>query len=129
MDPEIPESLLLDEVRLRQILFNLIGNAVKFTERGYIKLSAKKIYTLKDKSSLDFIIAVQDSGIGIAKKSLTKIFSAFKQQDSRSTKKYGGTGIGLAIVQKIVESYGGGIRVYYDGGACFDFTIKDKTPT
>ncbi|MCP4344836.1 MAG: response regulator [Desulfobacterales bacterium] len=112
IDQEIPDSLLLDEVRLRQILFNLFGNAVKFTEKGYIKLCAEKIYTHQDdKSTLDLIIAVEDTGIGIPPESADKIFDAFKQQDGQSTKEFGGTGLGLAITKRLVEMMGGEISV------------------
>jgi len=106
---EIPNSLLLDEIRLRQVLFNLIGNAVKFTESGFIKLSVDKNYTDEIKSKLDLIISVEDSGIGIASDAHESIFEAFKQQDNQSIKKYGGTGLGLAITKRLVDMMGGEI--------------------
>jgi len=108
---DIPTSLLLDEVRLRQIMFNLVGNAVKFTEKGHIRLCAHKYYRKMDKSSVDLIMAVEDTGIGIPPESQKKIFEAFKQQDSQSTKKYGGTGLGLAITRRLVEMMKGKISV------------------
>lgn len=108
---DIPPSLLLDEVRLRQILFNLVGNAVKFTERGYVKLSASKKVDPQNKSIIDLIIAAEDTGIGIDPQSLETIFEAFKQQEGQSTKRYGGTGLGLAISKRLVEMMGGAISV------------------
>ncbi len=128
IDPGIPNSLLLDEVRLRQILFNLFGNAVKFTEKGYIKLCAEKIYTQKnDKSTLDLIIAIEDTGIGIPPESAGKIFDAFKQQDGQSTKQFGGTGLGLAITKRLVEMMGGEISVKseVDKGSRFEIVFHN----
>ncbi len=124
--PDIPDSLLLDEVRLRQILFNLIGNAVKFTEKGYIKLSAEKIYTEEDKSSLDLIIKVEDTGIGVPPEAQEKIFELFSQQDSKTVKKYGGTGLGLAISRRLVEMMGGTIVLHSEEniGSSFDICLR-----
>jgi len=124
--PDIPEALLLDEVRLRQILFNLIGNAVKFTNKGYIKLSAQKNYTEKDRSHLDLIIAVEDSGIGISPESQEIIFDAFRQQDGQSTKKFGGTGLGLSITKRLVEMMGGEIFIesQVDKGTVFRIVFQ-----
>ncbi len=127
IDSDIPESILLDEARLRQILFNLIGNAIKYTEEGFIKLSSKKIYTLDDKSTLDFIISVEDSGIGIPPESQKKIFESFKQQEGQSVKKYGGTGLGLTISKRLVEMMGGEINVRskVNEGSIFEIVLKD----
>jgi signal transduction histidine kinase len=108
---DIPASLLLDEVRLRQILFNLVGNAVKFTEKGYIKLVARRIIHEYDENNIDLLIAVEDTGIGINPESFETIFEAFKQQEGQSTKKYGGTGLGLAISKRLIEMMNGKISV------------------
>ncbi len=120
---DIPQSLLLDEVRLRQILFNLFGNAVKFTKEGHIRLCAKKIYIEEDRSSVDLIMGIEDTGIGIAPDSLESIFSAFKQQESQSTKCYGGTGLGLAITRRLVEMMAGEITVKSEIGKGSVFEI------
>ncbi|MDM8526202.1 ATP-binding protein [Desulfococcaceae bacterium HSG8] len=120
---DIPRSLLLDEVRLRQILFNLVGNAVKFTDKGHIKLCAEKIYVKDDRSRVDLIMKVEDSGIGIARKSKENIFDAFKQQDSQNTRKYGGTGLGLAITKRLVEMMQGTISVEGKTGKGSIFSI------
>ncbi|MGA1791920.1 MAG: ATP-binding protein [bacterium] len=123
--PEIPKSLLLDEVRLRQVLFNLVGNAVKFTKKGHVKLSAGPIFN-NDNGTIDLIICVQDTGVGIAPESQDRIFEAFKQQDGQSTKKYGGTGLGLAISKRLVEMMGGEISVKStpQKGSAFEIILK-----
>jgi signal transduction histidine kinase/ActR/RegA family two-component response regulator len=108
---DIPESLILDELRLRQILFNLIDNAIKFTEKGYIKVSAEKKDIKNDEHHLNLIIALEDTGIGIPPESRDEIFEAFKQGYGQSTKRYGGTGLGLAITKRLVEIMGGYISV------------------
>ncbi len=120
---DIPESLLLDEVRLRQIIFNLIGNAVKFTDTGYIKLAVENICNKNDRSSLDLVIAVEDTGIGIPEDSKEKIFEAFKQKDGQNTKQYGGTGLGLTITKRLVEMMGGEISVQSEPGKGSRFEI------
>jgi len=124
---DIPQSLLLDEVRLRQILFNLFGNAVKFTYEGHIGLCAKKIYQHEDRSSLDLVIAVEDTGIGINPDSTEKIFEAFKQQDSQTTRQFGGTGLGLAITKRLVEMMRGKISVKSEvgKGSTFEIVLHD----
>ena len=103
---EIPESLSLigDETRLQQILLNLTGNAVKFTEKGKIHISAR----LLENETAE--IAVSDTGIGIAEDKLEEIFKSFEQADASVSREYGGTGIGLAITKKLVELHGGKIR-------------------
>jgi len=122
---DIPESLLLDDVRLRQILFNLVGNAVKFTEKGQIKLSARKAADQDKEGMIDLIIAVEDTGIGIDPQSQEKIFEAFRQQDGQSTKRYGGTGLGLTISKRLVEMMGGTITVKskVNKGTTFEITL------
>ncbi len=108
IDESLPPALFLDETRLRQVLLNLIGNAVKFTESGHIKLCAnQKTYP----NHIDLIIAVEDSGIGIPADQQTLIFESFRQQDGQSTRKYGGTGLGLAISKRLVEMMNGQISV------------------
>ncbi len=109
LDPHLPSHVFLDEVRLRQVLFNLVGNAIKFTQKGSIKL---KFYFLeKYNDFIDMKITVEDTGIGIPKGQQSEIFKAFKQQAGQSTRKYGGTGLGLTISKKLIESMGGSIFV------------------
>jgi PAS domain S-box-containing protein len=125
-DPDLPESLLLDEIRLRQILLNLVGNAVKFTERGYIRLSVHTKYTKEDHSWLDLIFSVQDTGIGIPEEQRERIFDAFKQRTGQDAAKYGGTGLGLAITKRLVEMMGGEISVESASGRGCTFFIRLK---
>jgi PAS domain S-box-containing protein len=123
IDENLPLALYLDETRLRQVLLNLIGNAIKFTDNGYIKLCANKIYTGDDHSKVDLIIAVEDSGIGVPVDQQTLIFESFKQQDGQSTRKYGGTGLGLAITKRLVEMMNGHIFVESNSGKGSRFEI------
>jgi PAS domain S-box-containing protein len=127
IDDSLPTSLCLDETRLRQVLLNLIGNAVKFTESGYIKLCAHQIDTENDHSKVDLLIAVVDSGIGIPLDQQNLIFESFKQQDGQSTRKYGGTGLGLAITKRLVEMMNGNISVDSEPGkgSCFEIALHE----
>ncbi len=124
-DEELSTALRLDETRLRQVLLNLVGNAIKFTEIGYVKLSAQKIYTQENK--INFIITVEDTGIGIPENQEKTIFESFKQQDGQSTRKYGGTGLGLAISKRLVEMMNGQILLKSNpaGGSVFEITLRD----
>ncbi len=127
IDKTLPPTLELDETRLRQVLLNLIGNAIKFTDQGHIKLSVQKCYKEKDTSKIDLIITVEDTGIGIPKEQQTKVFDAFQQQDGQSTRKYGGTGLGLAISKRLVEMMDGNIFVHsqVNQGSVFEITLRD----
>ena len=111
IDKNIPNYVILDGVRIRQILFNLIGNAIKFTEKGYIKLKVENVYKDNIKSKIDLIFSIEDTGIGIDKDNLKQIFNSFEQQKEQDTAKYGGTGLGLAICTKLVEMMNGKIEV------------------
>jgi len=123
IDDTLPPALFLDETRLRQVLLNLIGNAVKFTDSGYIKLCANKRYTEYDHSEVDLILAVEDSGIGIPADQQALIFESFRQQDGQSTRKYGGTGLGLAISKRLVEMMNGHISIKSSPGKGSRFEI------
>ncbi|MGD8676067.1 MAG: ATP-binding protein [Desulfobacterales bacterium] len=107
---DIPDCLILDEVRLKQILFNLVGNAVKFTEIGYVRIEVQKRDSVGG-DAIDLSITVEDTGIGIAAQYHADIFEAFKQKDGQSTKRFGGTGLGLSITKRLVEMMGGTITV------------------
>lgn len=111
IDPGMPEALVLDEIRLRQIILNLVGNAVKFTPAGGITLSASKRYVRPDRSAIEFVFSVADTGIGIAPDQQELIFEAFQQQTGQSHAQYGGTGLGLAICRRLVEAMGGQVAV------------------
>jgi PAS domain S-box-containing protein len=119
MDPALPPAIIGDPLRLRQILINLLNNAVKFTEEGEIEL---RIFRSGD-SQIGF--AVRDTGIGITPEQQEKLFQSFSQADSSTTRRFGGTGLGLAISRKLVEMMGGAIRVDSGQGvgSTFHFAI------
>jgi two-component system sensor histidine kinase EvgS len=124
IDPRIPESLLIDTTRLRQILFNLVGNAVKFTERGHIKVSARTCNEDEILSKLDLLIIVEDSGIGISEGQQQLIFHDFEQAHDHDQQKYGGTGLGLAISKRLAALMGGEISVSSELGKGTAMTVK-----
>jgi PAS domain S-box-containing protein len=108
---DMPAILMLDEVRIRQVLFNLIGNAVKFTDKGHVKLLLDTMINHKVTGKINIVISVEDTGIGIPTEEQETIFEAFKQQVGQDTKKYGGTGLGLTITKRLVEMMNGKIMV------------------
>jgi PAS domain S-box-containing protein len=108
-DQDIPTQLNTDPTRINQILLNLLGNAIKFTDRGQITYSAKLLGKQDDKARI--LIEVSDTGIGIDDKNIDLIFDSYKQAESDTTRKYGGTGLGLPIVKQLVELMGGHISV------------------
>ena len=124
VDENIPKSLLIDEVRVRQILLNLIGNSVKFTKSGHIKLEIKAFNIDEHLSKLDLEISVSDTGIGIEKSQLTRIFNAFEQTDGQDSKEYGGTGLGLAISKRLASMMDGEISAESQKNKGTTFTIK-----
>ncbi|MBU1343431.1 MAG: diguanylate cyclase [Proteobacteria bacterium] len=130
INPELPEYLMMDEVRLRQVLLNLVGNAIKFTDQGFVKLSIQQtpvVQTDDGHGMLDIQISVEDSGIGIPVGEHDCIFEAFTQQDGQNTKKFGGTGLGLAICKRLVEMLKGDISVVSDKnkGSCFKINFHN----
>lgn len=120
---DTPYSIILDPVRLRQILFNLIGNAIKFTKNGHVLLRISTVRQVENTVTLRFNI--EDTGIGIPKEKMSKLFKSFSQLDSSTTRKYGGTGLGLAICKKLVEMMGGtiGVKSQVGKGSVFWFEI------
>jgi len=121
IDDNIPKSLLLDGIRLRQILVNLVGNSIKFTEEGYIKISIHVFNVDEHLSKLDLEISVEDTGIGISQSQRENIFNSFEQQEGQDSRKYGGTGLGLSISKRLAEMMDGTITVQSveDHGATF----------
>ncbi|MGD9600860.1 MAG: response regulator [Gammaproteobacteria bacterium] len=119
--PDVPLCLVGDPARIRQIVLNLLGNAVKFTERGEIVLTAEMLPA--SDTNLVLRCSVQDTGIGIPSDKLEAIFGNFTQVDSSTTRKYGGTGLGLAICRRLVEMMGGRIWVDSDVGEGSRFTF------
>jgi signal transduction histidine kinase/CheY-like chemotaxis protein/HPt (histidine-containing phosphotransfer) domain-containing protein len=124
IDRDVPDLLAGDPVRLRQILVNLIGNAMKFTERGEVVVTVRRAG--QDADFTWFYCEVKDTGIGIAPEHLTTIFEQFSQADESMTRKFGGTGLGLAIVKQLVELMGGEVGVTSQPGlgSTFWFRIR-----
>jgi len=118
---DIPNNLLLDKSRLRQILFNLVGNAVKFTDSGSITLKANIVVSDTDKLNLE--ISVIDTGIGISEKEQSYIFESFQQREGQNYRKYGGTGLGLTISRRLTELMNGDISVKSKVGEGSVFTV------
>ena len=119
--PDVPSKILGDPLRIRQILSNLISNAVKFTEHGAVTLRTR---TLREDAGLRLEFAVEDSGTGIPPDKLVFIFDKFTQADGSISRKYGGTGLGLAITKKLVELHGGEIRVRSEVGQGTTFEVS-----
>lgn len=120
--PPVPDCLFGDPKRLRQVILNLVGNAIKFTERGVIRIDVKRKSVRDGRIRLHFVIA--DTGIGIPKEKQALIFDVFTQADSSTTREFGGTGLGLAISSQLVELMGGRIWVESEAGkgSAFHFT-------
>lgn len=121
----LPDLLIGDEIRIRQILFNLLSNALKYTEKGYVLLDVKG---KRDGDFVDLTISVTDSGIGIKKEDLPKLFTSFQHIDTRKTRNREGTGLGLAICKELLTFMGGSIEVEstYGVGSKFTFNISQK---
>jgi signal transduction histidine kinase/CheY-like chemotaxis protein/ligand-binding sensor domain-containing protein len=125
-DKDIPPVLLGDPVRLGQVLINIAGNAIKFTERGKVEIHCRLIR--KDDSSVTIEFEILDTGIGIPEDKIEKVFESFSQASSDTTRKYGGTGLGLSISRELVHMMGGNIKVRsaIGEGTVFSFVINFK---
>jgi signal transduction histidine kinase/CheY-like chemotaxis protein len=125
-DPAFPYQLLGDPVRIRQILINLLGNAIKFTSEGEIIVSLKKgqVISKDNKTYQSFSILVKDTGIGIPEEKLDTIFESFSQADSSTTRKFGGTGLGLTIAKNLAEMMDGLLYVTSAPGKGSTFTLQ-----
>jgi signal transduction histidine kinase/CheY-like chemotaxis protein/HPt (histidine-containing phosphotransfer) domain-containing protein len=122
IDPAVPACLVGDQGRLRQVLTNLVGNAIKFCQQGRVSVEIGLVS--QDGEDVVLHVQVTDTGIGIAQDACQRIFNQFEQADGSTTRKYGGTGLGLAICKKLVELMGGNIWVVSQlgVGSCFQFT-------
>ena len=119
---DFPEVIELDEVRVKQVLFNLVGNAVKFTQEGYIAI--RMDFYPKGENTGELVMQVKDTGKGIPPDQQENIFEPFYQQDGQSTRQYGGTGLGLAITRRLVERMKGRIEVESTPGKGSTFTVR-----
>jgi len=124
----VPKELFGDGLRLGQVLNNLVSNAVKFTDIGYVSIDVNKHGQFGD--DVELFIMVRDTGIGIPPEQMDKLFKSFSQVDGSSTRKYGGTGLGLMIARELVGLMGGGIQVESspDKGSSFSFNVRMKIP-
>jgi len=120
--PQCPPFVTSDEVRLRQILANLVGNAVKFTERGQVELHVELLETVAEVARVRFV--VEDTGIGIPPELQAEIFREFTQVEATSTRRFGGTGLGLAVCQRLVDLLGGVITVESNPGHGSRFVVE-----
>ena len=122
----VPNMIISDPTRLRQILFNLTSNAIKFTDSGEVLISVK--LESKDNDNITILFEVSDTGIGIPENAQAKIFEIFKQEDGSTTRKFGGTGLGLSISKKLTNRMGGDLKVRSSlgTGSTFHFTITSK---
>ena len=123
VDPDIPHAFIGDAARLRQILINLVGNAVKFTDEGEVCLEVKAVRLEADIYQMEFLVS--DSGVGISPEALALLFRPFQQVDSSATRRYGGTGLGLAISKRLAELMGGSLSVssIVSVGSSFRFVV------
>ncbi|HGF7191156.1 TPA: two-component sensor histidine kinase BarA [Vibrio cholerae] len=127
IDPKIPRGVVGDPLRIQQVLTNLVGNSIKFTERGNIDVSVE-MRTLRD-DAIDLQFMVRDTGIGISERQQAQLFQAFSQADASISRRYGGTGLGLVITQKLVSHMGGEISLTsrLHQGSTFWFTLRLHT--
>lgn len=124
IDNELPKSLILDETRLRQVFINLIGNALKFTNEGYIKIGATfSLSNIETASKINLTLKIEDTGIGIPEDQTEKIFNTFEQVSGQKNRDYGGTGLGLAITKNIIKLMNGKINVESEIGKGTTFII------
>lgn len=126
ISPELPDIVIGDPIRIRQVLINLVGNAIKFTEKGYVAIELNLHKTLKNHIIIEFVIA--DTGIGIEKDKVELLFESFSQADTSTTRKHGGSGLGLTISKKLVNMMGGDIFVDTEigKGSKFSFNLNLK---
>ncbi|TNF41503.1 MAG: PAS domain S-box protein [Cytophagales bacterium] len=123
VDESIPQVIYGDALRLGQVMNNLVSNAIKFTEKGFVRIQISREFVQGSLTEIKF--SFEDTGIGIPKEKVKTIFEAFTQASSSTSRKYGGTGLGLAIVKRLVELFGGEIEVHArsGGGSIFEFTL------
>ena len=128
VEPDVPFTLMGDPLRLGQVLINLVGNAIKFTDQGEVVVRVQRQSTANNKVTLLF--SVSDTGVGMSEAQMEKLFQAFSQADMSTTRRFGGTGLGLSISKKLVEIMGGNIFVEstLNQGSTFYFTVPFELP-
>lgn len=126
----LPESVISDPTRIRQILINLIGNAIKFTDKGYVEIRAQFVPSEDQQSSGRLILRVEDTGIGLKREQMHKLFAPFAQADQTTTRKFGGTGLGLTICRRLTKLLGGEMTVksVFGKGSIFSTKIDVELP-
>ena len=122
IDDKVPDYLMLDELRLKQILLNLVSNAVKFTDHGHVKIKVSANFFSKE--AVELSICVEDTGIGIDSREQQKVFKVFEQMEGQDNKRYGGTGLGLTISSKLATLMGGKIFLESEKNRGSEFTLK-----
>ncbi|WP_081679392.1 ATP-binding protein [Butyrivibrio sp. XPD2002] len=125
----IPDELVGDETRLKQVIINLLTNAVKYTAKGYVHLTID--YSKTGKDTIDLTITVEDSGIGMKKSEIDRLFTAFERLDEDKNKTIEGTGLGMSIVKQILDAMNSTLEVHsvYGSGSTFSFTVSQKVST
>ena len=119
----VPQVVRGDPVRLRQVLINLVSNAIKFTEEGGIRIEVSRGQT--SQKEVELLFAVADTGVGMSDETADRLFQSFTQADASTTRKHGGTGLGLVICKRLVELMGGKIGIRSAPGAGFDLLVSD----
>ncbi len=122
--PDCPQVVILDLVRLRQVLINLVGNAVKFTQEGFVRVAIRMLPLREGTEFPDLEILVQDTGIGIPRKQMDLVFEAYRQVRGTNQAQFGGTGLGLNIAQRLVQLMGGDLAVESEPGKGSTFTLR-----
>ena len=124
-DPDIPRGIVGDEVRIRQVIVNLMTNAIKYTESGYVTLTVSQS---KQDYGINLMVSVADTGIGITEENIEKLFTSFRQVDTKKNRSVEGTGLGLAISKRLITQMGGfiGVKSEYGAGSEFRFVIPVK---
>ncbi|MDP3428454.1 MAG: ATP-binding protein, partial [Humidesulfovibrio sp.] len=126
-EPEAPVGLMGDSLRLRQVLVNLVGNAMKFTEHGEVTVFVQS-GPVSSEGLVDIRIAVRDTGVGMSPEHLTRLFEPFTQADSSTSRRYGGTGLGLSISRRLMELMGGSISAHSQPGKGSVFNVEARFP-
>ncbi len=133
LSPELPELIFTDPLRLKQILLNIVGNALKFTEKGKVSIAVSMEGVKGDaKTKNEILFAITDTGIGIKPEQASLLFQSFSQADSSITRKFGGTGLGLVLSQRLARALGGNLRLVeskFGAGSTFEISISTEVAT